>query len=108
MRVLSQVPKCEAPGAPGGYSPRCPNARHLGHPAPGGYSPRCPNARHLGHPAHSERKSGFSDDVMYSVAGKMRGFFPFGKLRVRRTISSCVTATVKCSSLVDCSRDATQ
>jgi hypothetical protein len=25
----------------------------------------------------------------------MRGFFPFGKLRVRMTISSCITVTVK-------------
>jgi hypothetical protein len=32
---------------------------------------------------------------MYRAAGKMRGFFPFGKLRVRMTISSCITVTVK-------------
>ncbi len=32
---------------------------------------------------------------MYRAASKMRGFFPFGKLRVRMTISSCITVTVK-------------
>ena len=42
-------------------SPRCPNARHLGHPSDveeeprtacqGLCYPRCPNARHLGHPS---------------------------------------------------------
>jgi hypothetical protein len=36
-----------------------------------------------------------SDGVMYRTASKMRGFFPFGKLRVRMTISFCIASTVK-------------